>query len=97
MKLLKRVEKAEGGAPKDHEQHENLGFLEQVNGETGQASEEYERALEAVPYDATAAGDLAIIEVKKKRYADAERLWRGIFERYAKIQARSETTAGQYA
>jgi len=81
LKLLQRAEKAEGGARRDHELHENLGFLEQVNGETGLAAEEYERALAADPFDATAAGDLALIEVKEKRYADAERLWHGIFER----------------
>ena len=80
LKLLQAAEKSEGGARKDHELHENLGFLEQVSGETGAAAEEYERALQADPYDATAAGDLALIEVREKHYADAERLWSGIFE-----------------
>jgi len=81
LKLLESAERAEGGARRDHELHEHLGFLKQMNGETALAAEEYERALEADSFDAVAAGNLAMIDVREKRYQDAERLWGTVFHR----------------
>ena len=57
-----------------------MGFLEQVSGHTDRAAEEYERALQANPFDSLALGDLALIKAKQHQYAEAERLWKTAFE-----------------
>jgi predicted CXXCH cytochrome family protein len=78
--LLRRSEKHEDGAGGDHVLHAQLGFLEQVDGGTESAENEYERALAADPYDALAAGDLALIEAKQHRLGEAAREWGVVFE-----------------
>ena len=57
-----------------------LGFLEQLNGQTKEAAEEYRVALESDAYDSTAAGDLALIEAQHGNVPEAIRLWRAVFE-----------------
>lgn len=81
LTLLRRTENAEGVARKDYELHADLGFLEQLAGEMDLAKTEYQRALEADPFDATAAGDLAVIAAQKHEYSEAEHLWQGVFDR----------------
>ena len=63
----------------DHELHAQLGFLEQLNGKTEQAAEEYRLALAADSFDSLAGGNLAFIEAGKHRDADAIRLWGSVF------------------
>lgn len=80
MTLLAKAEKQAGGASDDHELHAQLGFLEQMDGQTGAAAAEYRRALASDPYDALAAGDLALLDVGAHEYGEAVRLWQGVFE-----------------
>ena len=51
-----------------------------MNGESGKAAEEYERALQANPFDSVALGNLALIRAREHRYAEAVRLWKAAFE-----------------
>jgi predicted CXXCH cytochrome family protein len=79
VELLRGAEAQAGGAPRDHELHARLGFLEQVNGETQQAAGEYRQALAADPYDSLAAGNLALIQAGQHHYDEAARLWDSVF------------------
>ena len=76
LALLKRAESTNPEARRDHELHTQLGFLEQVDGQPGRASEEYEMALAADPYDAVAAGDLALLKAEQHEYSEAIKLWK---------------------
>ena len=80
LQLLARAERENSGAANDAPLHEQLGFLEQVNGDAGDAAAEYKKALGADPYDALAAGDLAVLDAKAQNYGDAIRLWQKVFE-----------------
>jgi len=80
MELLKKAEQQSAGARGDHELHAQLGFLEQIDGRTDEAAQEYRLALEADAYDGLAAGDLALIEVKRHNVTEAIRLWRSVTE-----------------
>ena len=79
LELLRRAEHSEG-ATGDHDLHAELGFLEQIDGQTERAAAEYNQALEADPYDPLAGGDLALIEAEQHHYQEAERLWRRVFD-----------------
>jgi len=78
LDLLRRAEE-QPGALLDHELHTQLGFLEQLNGETQQAAEEYRLALSADPFDSLAGGNLAFIEEGLHQNAEAIRLWNSVF------------------
>jgi predicted CXXCH cytochrome family protein len=80
MELLESAEKKAGGAADDHDLHTELGFLEQLNGQTKEAAEEYRLALGSDVYDSTAGGDLALIEAQHGNVPEAIRLWRAVFE-----------------
>lgn len=80
MKLLNQAENAGNDARNDAELHTQLGFLEQMNGEPTAASEEYQIALQADPYDPVAAGDLALLEAGHHQYAEAANLWKSVFD-----------------
>ena len=80
LKLLQRDEAETGGAPGDTEVHDRLGFLEQVSGDPDAAGSEYNRAIEANPYDSLALGDLALIRARQHQYGEAERLWKTAFD-----------------
>jgi tetratricopeptide (TPR) repeat protein len=80
IQLLTRGEEEAKGAAMDPELHSQLGYLEQVSGHTNRAADEYERALEANPFDSMALGDLALIKAKQHQYAEAERLWKTAFD-----------------
>lgn len=77
--LLKRAELASKGARSDHELHAQLGFLEQMSGQSAAATEEYQMAVESDPYNSLAAGDLALLQAAQHQYADASRLWQAVF------------------
>ncbi|HEX3891214.1 MAG TPA: cytochrome c3 family protein [Terracidiphilus sp.] len=80
VEFLRRAEKSDPEAAKDSGLHAQLGFLEQVDGKTDEAAEEYRLALDADPQNALAAGDLALIEAKRHRAEEALRLWRTVDE-----------------
>jgi tetratricopeptide (TPR) repeat protein len=79
MELLRRAETQSVETKKDHELHAQLGFLEQIDGKTDEATKEYKLALEADEYDALAAGDLALIEAQRHDAREAIRLWGSVF------------------
>jgi predicted CXXCH cytochrome family protein len=81
MQLLGGAEKQSGGAPQDHELHAQLGFLDQLAGQTQDAAAEYLKTLQADPNDSLAAGNLALIEAQQHHVAEAERLWSSVFSR----------------
>ena len=80
LKLLQQAERTESGAKRDHELHAHLGFLKQINGQATAAVEEYQLTLEADPYDYLAGGDLALLKISQREYADALRLWEAVFD-----------------
>lgn len=55
-----RGEREDHGADDDAQLHEELESLEQVSGDRENAAEEYDRAVKANPYDASALGDLEV-------------------------------------
>ncbi|MGA2849496.1 MAG: cytochrome c3 family protein [Terracidiphilus sp.] len=78
IELLLKAEK-QPDAQGDHELHAQLGFLQQLNGETQQAAQEYRMALAADPLDSLAGGNLAYIEAGQHHDADAIHLWDSVF------------------
>lgn len=80
MRLLGRAEREAGGAAGDAELHEQLGFQDQMDGDVGDAAVEYKRALDANPYDALAACDLAVLDVRAQNTGDAVRLWQRVVD-----------------
>ncbi len=78
--LLSRVEKEADGAAGDAVLHTELGFLDQVNGRLDSAAGEYEKAIQANPFDSLALGDLALIKAQEHQYEEAERLWKTAFD-----------------
>jgi predicted CXXCH cytochrome family protein len=68
FRLLQRAEKA--GAS-DVQLHTQLGFIEQMSGDATGARKEYEAALMEDPYEATALGNLAVLDAASGRTADA--------------------------
>ena len=85
MVLLREAENSTTGTVSgvgagDWELHGQLGFLEQVSGNSAGAAKEYELALAADPEDAFAAGNLALIRAGAREYGAAEGLWERAFE-----------------
>ena len=80
MTVLRQEEQKTHGAPEDAELHSRLGFLDQVNGDIAAATDEYDQALKANPYDALALGNMALIKAGRHEYAEAERLWKLSFD-----------------
>jgi predicted CXXCH cytochrome family protein len=80
LKLLQEAEHTENGARRDHELHAQLGFLKQMNGQAIAAIEEYQLALESDPYDYLASGDLALLKINQREYAEALHLWKTAFD-----------------
>jgi predicted CXXCH cytochrome family protein len=81
MDLLRKADTG-AEAAHDRELHAQLGFLEQIDGETGEAAREYRKALDIDPFDALAAGDLALIEARGHNPAEAIRLWGSVVEHH---------------
>ncbi len=79
IKLLLNAQMQAAGAPGDHQLHAQLGFLEQVGGQSQQAADEYRQALAADPYDSLAAGNLALILAGQHQYEKASELWNSVF------------------
>jgi tetratricopeptide (TPR) repeat protein len=51
-----------------------------MGGLSAAAAKEYHQAHISNPFEPTAAGDLALLEAKQHRYADAVRLWKAVFD-----------------
>jgi predicted CXXCH cytochrome family protein len=79
LELLRRAEKQNPSAV-DHELHAELGFLEQLSGQTQAAAAEYRQALAADPDDVLAAGNLAFIDAQQGQVTQAEQLWKHVFD-----------------
>jgi predicted CXXCH cytochrome family protein len=79
-KLLQSAEQSDAAAATDHELHTELGFLEQLMGQTQSAQHEYEAALKADAFDAVAEGDLALIEARGNHLPEAVKLWQSAFD-----------------
>jgi predicted CXXCH cytochrome family protein len=80
LSLLRKAEESPDAAH-DSELHAQLGFLDQVSGDSAAAIGEYQRALAANPYDSLAEGNLALIEAQQHHYAEAGQHWKAVFER----------------
>ena len=80
MTLLERAEHTESGARHDHELHAQLGFLDQMSGNSAAAIQEYQMALEADPNSSLASGDLALLKAGQHQLTDASRLWKTVFD-----------------
>jgi len=77
--LLKAAEQAAGNE-RDPELHAQLGFLEQLTDQSEAAEREYGLALRADAHDSFAAGNLALLLVKGRRYDQAVALWDRAFQ-----------------
>jgi predicted CXXCH cytochrome family protein len=81
LQLLHRAETDPSAAPlPDPDLHTQLGFLEQLGGDSAAAAREYKLALAANPFDATAMGNTALIDAKSGDLKSAARLWSVVFE-----------------
>lgn len=80
MRLLGEAEASGPEQQSDSELHMELGFLEQINGDRLHAKAEYQKALNADPYNETAAGDLAVLDAQSGDAAAALQLWRVVFQ-----------------
>jgi tetratricopeptide (TPR) repeat protein len=79
MQLLLQAETSDSARANDTELHAELGFLEQMRGNRGQAKLEYQAALRADPLNETAAGDLAVLDAQTGDFAAALPLWQRAF------------------
>jgi len=79
VELLRKAEALRGSAS-DHELHEQLGFLEQLEGDKDAAAHEYELALTADAHDAVASGNLALLKAGERQYGAAVELWERAFQ-----------------
>jgi predicted CXXCH cytochrome family protein len=60
--------------------HTRLGFLDQISGDTATARKEYQLAVAEDPFDATAAGNIALIDAREGDLKSAAGLWASVFE-----------------
>jgi predicted CXXCH cytochrome family protein len=79
LPLLQSAEQQQSLAVSDHELHTDLGFLEQITGNTVEAQREYQAALSADPLDSIARGNLAFIDAQEHNYQSATRQWQTVF------------------
>ena len=70
-KAFRLLQKAEKAGASDVQLHTQLGFIEQMSGDTTGARKEYEAALTKDPYEATALGNLAVLDAASGRTANA--------------------------
>lgn len=70
-KALGLLQKAETAGNADSQVHTQLGFLEQMSADKARARAEYENALSEDPYDATAVGNLAVLDAESGHAGEA--------------------------
>jgi predicted CXXCH cytochrome family protein len=73
-KAFRLLEKAEKGGASDLQLHTQFGLIAQMSGDRTIARKEYEDALLEDPYEATALGNLAVLDAASGRTADAVNL-----------------------
>jgi len=73
-KAFHLLQKAEKGGASDVQLHTQVGLIEQMSGDRTSARKEYEDALREDPYEATALGNLAVLDAASGRTADAVNL-----------------------
>jgi tetratricopeptide (TPR) repeat protein len=79
-KAFRLLLKAEKDGANDVQVHTQLGVLEQVSGDKLTARKEYGDALIENPYEATALGNLAVLDAASGRTAEAINLLRRVVE-----------------
>jgi len=80
MSLLLKAESSDPAQVPDAQLHMDLGFLEQVSGGRDRAMQEYHQALQADPFNETAAGNLAILDAQQGDLTAALPLWETAFK-----------------
>lgn len=80
LKLLLQAESSDPRQASDAELHMELGFLQQAGGNRDRARLEYQKALQANPFQETAAGDLAVLNAQQGDFAAALPLWQRVFQ-----------------
>lgn len=78
--LLLEAESSDPRQASDAPLHVELGFLEQANGDAVRARTEYQDALRADSFAATAASDLAVLDAQGGDFAAALPLWQKVFQ-----------------
>jgi Tetratricopeptide repeat/Cytochrome c554 and c-prime len=73
-KAVHLLRKAERDGASDAQLHTQLGFIEQISGDKMSARKEYADALIEDPYEATALGNLAVLDAASGRTANAVNL-----------------------
>jgi predicted CXXCH cytochrome family protein len=79
IELLQRAEKTDARQASDADLHTELGFLEQASGNQNSAAAEYQQALRADPWNATATADLAVLDAQQGRMSAALPLLETVF------------------
>ncbi len=81
LQLLHRAETDPSAASlPDPDLHTQLGFLEQLGGNSAAAATEYRMALANNPFDATAMGNIALIDAQAGDLSAAAKLWASVFD-----------------
>jgi len=83
LRLLREAERdlsTNSGSFPDADLHTQLGFLDQISGDSTEAALEYRLALAANPFDGVAMGNSALIEAKAGDLKSAARLWSSVLE-----------------
>jgi Flp pilus assembly protein TadD len=73
-KAFRLLGKAEKDGASDVQVHTHLGFIEQIYGDKASAGKEYTDALIEDPYEATALGNLAVLDAASGHTGDAVNL-----------------------
>ncbi len=79
-KAFHLLRKAEKDGASDAQLHTQLGLIEQMSGDTIGARQEYDDALAENPYEATALGNLAVLDAASGHTADAINLLQRVLD-----------------
>lgn len=88
-RALGLLQRAEAAGADDAPLHANLGWLQQMAGNTAAARHEYAEALRSNPYDASALTNRAVLDARSNDFSEAVRL----LDRLVRADP-SQTTAG---
>jgi predicted CXXCH cytochrome family protein len=79
-KAFHLLQQAEKDGANDVQVHTHLGFIEQMSGDKSNARKEYESALMEDPYEATALGNLAVLDATSGHTAEAVNLLQRVID-----------------
>jgi predicted CXXCH cytochrome family protein len=79
-KAFRLLQEAEKGGASDVQLHTQFGFIAQMSSDRTSARKEYEDALKEDPYNATALGNLAVLDAASGRTADAVNLFQRVVD-----------------